>query len=132
MFHFLRKHRRPLSVALLATMAVWLSTVLASCLLPSAQSMSQMEVVAAADMQPHEAMTAVPPCPQGVCAAMESDREPAGDHEIVPATPRLPLAALLLTAVLFIAANPPRGDPFPPEPLLPKRSPTLRFYALRI
>lgn len=132
MFHFLRTHRRLVTLAALATLVVWLSAVLAGCLLPSPHSMSPMGATVVPDVQVHEGMAAAPDCPQGICATMESDREPTGDQEAVPATSKLPLVALLLAPVLFIAANPTRDGPKPPEPLLPKRSPALRFYALRI
>jgi hypothetical protein len=132
LFHFLRKYRRLFSIAVLATLVVWLSAVLVGCLLPSTQSMSASVAVTMVDMQPHANMAGTTPCPQGICAVMESDRELVADHEIVPTTSKLILAAPFLAVALFTVANPQRDGPRPPDPLLPGRSPTLRFYALRI
>lgn len=131
MFHVLRKHRRLGSVAIVAALTVWLSAVLTSCLLAPAQPMPQ-STAAAVESEAASASDDMGPCPGGVCATLQSDRDLAADHHAAPSTPKLLLVALFLAAVLFAVVRPRRDGPRPADPLLPKRSPLLRFYALRI
>lgn len=133
MFHVLRQHRRLIGLAVLATLTVWLSAMLASCLTAPMQRAPAAVATAMAGMEPAAMIgSEMDECPGGLCATMQSDRELSAEHDIVPAAPKLILLALFFAATLFALARPQRVDPSPPDPHLPSRSPLLRFYALRI
>jgi len=116
-------------MGILVMLTVWLSAMFAGCLLPGMQSLSDMAAVTVADARSHAAMADGSP---GECALMQSDRRLAAGNEVAPTVPK-PLLAVLILAVVILAVTDHRQDgPRPPDLLLPRRSPFLRFYALRI
>lgn len=131
MFYVLRKHRRLVSAAVLVALGVWLSAVLGNCLLAPAPPVLEA-MAAAASGTASDSLSNMGPCPGGLCATMQSDREIVADQEIVPTAPKLLLVALLLVATLFAPVTARQGAPRPPGPPHPGRSPFLRFHALRI
>jgi len=71
-------------------------------------------------------------CPPSACAATTDDRLHSGDT-MVPSAEFKPWSVVLFVATtLLLTSALPRKLPVPPQPLLPKRPRTLKFYALRI
>lgn len=132
MFHLLRKHRRLLSTAVLATVLIGLSAALVSCLLAAPHASAMPMVAAGHGVQLGEAAGSTAVCPDGACPLLQGDRQLTADHAVVPAVPEPPLIALFLALLLVLSARRPQRQPAP-HPWLPaKASPFLRFYALRI
>ncbi|KAB7623684.1 hypothetical protein [Alkalilimnicola sp. S0819] len=135
MFHRLRKHRRLVSLALMVTLALWLSTVFAGCLRPAAPAAVADATPAAAAMEhhAHTAMPAMVVCPGGECPSMSGGNGPTLDQDaLISSEPTSPLPAAVPALVLFLASAPWRLKPALSDTPRPGRSPILRFYALRI
>lgn len=122
LFASLRRHRRLLSLVVLAALAVALALFLGRCLTaPSETSMT---------MSARDGGQLPIPCPEH-CAGEASTADNGAPGLVTPNNAASPWIAGVFFAVLILLAAP-SNSPVPPRPVLPKRPRALKFYALRI
>jgi len=109
-----------------------LATLFVQCLSAPAYVDAASAVAASTADTGSDQMTNGISCPPSVCAVTTDDRLLSGEAVIPSAGFKSWPVVLFVAATLLLTSGLPRRLPLPPQPLLPKRPRTLKFYALRI
>lgn len=132
LLHPLHQRRRLLVVTLLSILMMSIVTVFVHCLPLAAFVEPSKTVVVSAEESGSNMMAGGISCPPSVCAVTTDDRMLSGEA-VIPSAGFKPWSVVLfVAATLLLTSGLPRRLPLPPQPLLPKRPRTLKFYALRI
>jgi len=108
------------------------TTLFIQCLSALASAEATTAVVESTAETESDRMAGGISCPPSLCAATTDDRLLSGEAVIPSAGFKSWSVVLFVAATLLLASGLPRRLPLPPQPLLPKRPRTLKFYALRI
>jgi hypothetical protein len=133
LFHSLRKHRRQFGAVAMTAFVAWLFVALVDCMHPAAPLHHTVAIATAGAASHLEMADGAGLCAAETCALLQSIERHEGDDQPAPAMAQEKLLATVISvAIALLPAPSAREAPPAPDPLLPGRTPALRFYGLRI